>query len=53
MAAVSIQVGNVNVTLEDEDRGAKSLRRLALTTLADVFETCGGADEGEEGDGDG
>lgn len=50
MAAVSIQVGNVTVTFEDEDRGAKSLGRLALKTLEDIVENCSPEDEGDDED---
>lgn len=53
MAAVSIQIGNVTVTYEDEDRGAKGLGKLALKTLGDVVETCGPEPLDEEGDVDG
>lgn len=41
MAQVSISFGDIAIGIEDEDATAKSLRRLAVSTIVELVEVFG------------
>ena len=51
MAQVSISVGGIDIGIEDEDATAKSLRRLAVSTIKELVLIVGTKveEEGEDG----
>lgn len=51
MASVSIQVGGVQIDVDDEDADYKPVLKAAFKTLLDVIEKCSPSeDDDEEGE---